>query len=54
MGIFHCRELVIAFDEKYLNDTELNEFRVLHDDFLRLVNGYIGYLQKAKTGSSNQ
>lgn len=46
--------LIIAFDEKYINQAELNEFRVLHDDCLKLLNGYIGYLQKAKTGSTNQ
>lgn len=46
--------IIVAFDENYINDLELNEFRVLHDDCLRLLNGYISYLQKAKTGSSNQ
>lgn len=46
--------MIVAFDEKYIDDAELNEFRVLHDDCLRLLNGYISYLQKAKTGSSNQ
>lgn len=46
--------MLVAFDEKYINGTELNDFRVLHDDCLRLLNGYISYLQKAKTGSSNQ
>jgi four helix bundle protein len=46
--------MIVAFDEKYINEAELNEFRVLHDDCLRLLNGYISYLQKAKTGSSNQ
>lgn len=46
--------IIVAFDENYINDLELNEFRVLHDDCLRFLNGYISYLQKAKTGSSNQ
>lgn len=46
--------MIVAFDEKYINEVELKEFRVLHDDCLRLLNGYISYLQKAKTGSSNQ
>jgi four helix bundle protein len=46
--------MMVAFDEKYINEVELKEFRVLHDDCLRLLNGYISYLQKAKTGSSNQ
>lgn len=45
--------MIVAFDEKYINDAELNEFRVLYADCLRLLNGYISYLQKAKTGSSN-
>ncbi len=43
--------LIVAFDEKYILEEELNEFRVLHQDCLRLLNGYISYLQKAKTGS---
>lgn len=46
--------MIVACDEKYINELELNEFRVLHDDCLRMLNGYISYLQKAKTGSSNQ
>ncbi|SEF58617.1 hypothetical protein SAMN03080598_00728 [Algoriphagus boritolerans DSM 17298 = JCM 18970] len=46
--------MIVVFDEKYINDAELNEFRVLQDDCLRLLNGYISYPQKAKTGSSNQ
>jgi four helix bundle protein len=46
--------IIVYFDENYINDLELNEFRVLYDDCLRLLNGYISYLQKAKTGSSNQ
>ena len=46
--------IIVSFDENYINDLELNEFRVLYDDCLRLLNGYISYLQKAKTGSSNQ
>ncbi|OOG78443.1 four helix bundle protein [Algoriphagus sp. A40] len=46
--------MIVASDEKYINDEELNEFRILHDDCLRLLNGYISNLQKAKTGSTNQ
>lgn len=43
--------MIVAFDENYINDLELNEFRVLHDNCLKVLNGYISYLQKAKTGS---
>lgn len=40
--------MMVAFDEKYINEVELKEFRVLHDDCLRLLNGYISYPTKSK------
>ncbi|WP_338226965.1 four helix bundle protein [Algoriphagus taiwanensis] len=46
--------MIVAFDEEYISDLELESFRVLHNDCLKLLNGYINYLQKVKSGSPNQ
>jgi four helix bundle protein len=40
--------LVCAFDCKYLSAEELVELKEHHDHCLRLLNGYIAYLKKAK------
>jgi len=40
--------LICALDEKYINDTQLNEFRKKYDQCLKLLNGYIFYLTKRK------
>ena len=40
--------LIVAFDEKYINATELKEFKIQIDKCGRLLNGYINYLRKAK------
>jgi hypothetical protein len=42
--------MIVAYDEDYITQYELNEFRFLYKDSLKLLNGYIGYLKKAKTG----
>lgn len=44
--------VIVAFDEEYISQQELNDFRVLYNDCLKLLNGYIGYLKKAKTNAS--
>ncbi|MBS3771918.1 MAG: four helix bundle protein [Bacteroidales bacterium] len=38
--------LICALDEKYINDTQLNDFRKAYDQCLKLLNGYILYLKK--------
>ncbi|HTH82867.1 MAG TPA: four helix bundle protein [Mucilaginibacter sp.] len=40
--------LLIAVDEKIINDTDLETFKTEHDSCLRLLNGYIQYLKKKK------
>ena len=40
--------LICTFDENYISDNQLSEFRVLYEKWLKLLNGYIGYLQKQK------
>lgn len=45
--------MIVAFDEEYIPESELAKFRVLHDDCLKLPNGYINYLQKVKSGSND-
>lgn len=39
-------QLIEATDENYITNKELSELRVLIDDFLRVLNGYIKYLNK--------
>ncbi|GMQ28326.1 four helix bundle protein [Algoriphagus confluentis] len=46
--------MIVAFDEGYIYESESENFRILHNDCLKLLNGYINYLQKVKSGSPNQ
>ena len=39
---------ITALDEEYIDKNILNGFRVLFDKELKLINGYILYLKKAK------
>lgn len=41
--------LTVAFDEKYINEKWLNQYKQQFEKVLRLLNGYIGYLKKQKT-----
>ena len=41
--------LITAFDEGYISEQTLNEFDSKSTDALKVLNGYIGYLKKAKT-----
>lgn len=40
--------MIIAKDEKYISDETLTEFRKNYEKTLKLLNGYISYLNKAK------
>lgn len=42
-------QLLEANDENYIDDKALNETRQLIDKFLKVLNGYINYLGRAKT-----
>jgi four helix bundle protein len=42
--------MIIALDEGYISEEDLNNFRQLYGSCLKLINGYIAYLNKAKTG----
>jgi four helix bundle protein len=42
--------MIIALDEGYISDEDLNNFRQLYGSCLKLINGYIAYLNKAKSG----
>jgi len=46
--------MIVAFDEDYISELDLASFRILYDDCLKLLNGYINYLKKAKSGSPDQ
>lgn len=43
-----------AFDERYIDDKVFLEFKVLFEKCLKLLNGYIAYLLKAKIGGTNK
>ncbi|MCH6236744.1 four helix bundle protein [Cognataquiflexum rubidum] len=45
--------MIIALDEGYISDEDLNNFRHLYSSCLKLINGYIAYLKKAKTGQDS-
>ena len=42
--------LITSFDEEYITKETLKEMKVIYDDCLRLINGYIRYLKKTKPG----
>lgn len=40
--------MIIAKDENYITEEELNSFRELYNNVLKILNGYIKYLKDAK------
>lgn len=40
--------MIIAYDEQLISETVLAEFRSLYESCMKLLNGYIAYLVKAK------
>ena len=42
--------LIIAYEEKYIIDDELNELEAMCETIFKLINGYIKYLEKQKPG----
>jgi four helix bundle protein len=40
--------LIVSFDERYVNETQLLEYKVKQERCIQLLNGYIRYLKKAK------
>jgi len=48
-SLVECLEhLICAFDEEYISEIELQKFRKLYDELLKILNGYIAYLGKQK------
>ena len=45
--------LICAFVENYISQIQLDEFRGQYEKCLKLLNGYIGYLQKQKNNSQS-
>ena len=37
--------LITAYDEEYISENELNNFRLKYNHCLKLVNGYVSYLE---------
>ena len=51
-SLFECKEhMICAFDEKLITEENLHEFNSTFDELLKLLNGYISYLKKAKSGT---
>ena len=46
--------LIIAFDEKYISQEELTELEIICESIFKLINGYIGYLEKQKPITNSQ
>ena len=44
--------LITAYDEKYLNEEELNVEQEKCEMVFKLINGFISYLDKSKKGKS--
>ncbi len=40
--------MIVAFDEEYIDNEVLSVFRGMYEKTLKLLNGYISYLNKAK------
>ena len=45
--------LIIAFDEKYISEKELQEPETLCENVFRLINGYVKYLEAQKANQPN-
>ncbi|MFY0698689.1 MAG: four helix bundle protein [Balneola sp.] len=45
-------QLITAFDCKYINEEELSNKKLLVSECIKLLNGYIRYLQKAKNDNT--
>ncbi|MFM9944947.1 MAG: four helix bundle protein [Bacteroidia bacterium] len=43
-----------AFDEQYIDDTIVSEFKNKYEKCLKLLNGYIAYLLKVKAGNTDK
>lgn len=39
---------IVALDEGYISEKELNELRIIHNKTLLILNGYIKYLKNQK------
>ena len=44
--------LITAFDEGYITNDSLNSYESQIDKVLKILNGYIGYLKRAKTNNN--
>jgi four helix bundle protein len=44
--------MICALDESFITEEQFNSFNVLYEHCLRLLNGYISYLKKAKEDDS--
>ncbi len=44
--------LICSYDENYITENQLKEFKITYDRCLKLINGYILYLKKRKDENS--
>ncbi len=40
--------VIVAFDEHYVSKTDIDDYRVIHEKTLKILNGYIRYLKDSK------
>ncbi|CAM3640872.1 four helix bundle protein [Mucilaginibacter galii] len=45
--------MICAFDCRYIDEINLQLFRVQHENCLKLLNGYIAYLKRAKAAQQH-
>ena len=45
--------LITAFDEEYISKEQLKETKLIYDDCIKLLNGYIRYLKNTKPGDKD-
>jgi len=41
--------IICSHDEEYISEEEFDKFKILFDNVLKLLNGYISYLKKASS-----
>jgi four helix bundle protein len=51
-SLFECKEhMCCASDENYISNSQLSEFETKFTELLKVLNGYISYLKKQKSGT---
>jgi len=52
-SLMECLDhLTYALDEGYIENHKFEHFEELYDEILKILNGYISYLKRSKSGGS--